>query len=220
MHVTAKPKPYLTDDFIGTDEGCGIFIPANRLLYEFVRANPSNIEKSQIASKALIIGRSLAASVERRTISDDDAGSSGHFYSVLAESISNSMVGELLALLPAEERLSQSTITAVVKVHARLCDAVFEVTKKDSSSFASKYLHFHYPHLFPMMDLRARTALSWVANEEDWPFAYTTARQSINYENYVRFYLRVQEFFERELGKPVSLRQMDNVLLNRYDCNV
>lgn len=216
MLTATKPREYLTDSFIGTDEGCGIFIPANRMLYQLVRENPSNTDPAQIASKALIIGRSLAASAERRRVKGDSV-SSGSFYHVLAESISKSMVEELLQLLPEKGAITRSSITDVVKVHARLCEAVTGLTDRDCSSFASKYLHFHRPNHFPMMDSRARIALKWLADEEEWVFAFTASRSAKNYRHYVSIYLDAKELFELELQKSLSLRQMDNILLNRYD---
>ncbi|UZE84771.1 hypothetical protein [Pseudomonas viciae] len=217
-----EKRHYLTDEFIGTDEGCGIFIPANKALYGFVRENPSHTDHAQVASKALIIGRSLAASVERRKKGDEDdedgyEGSTGGFYERLAKSICSSDVGLEASFLPAGERLAGSVCTAVNKVHSRLCEAISAVTNKDASSFASKYLHFHFPTLFPMVDSRAREALKWIANEEGLVFAPTTAGMSKNYATYIDFYTRVRSLFEEELGREISLRQMDNILLNRYD---
>ncbi|SFB35007.1 hypothetical protein SAMN03159488_03170 [Pseudomonas sp. NFIX10] len=214
-----EKRHYLTDEFIGTEQGCGIFIPANKALYNFVRENPSHTDHAQVASKALIIGRSLAASVERRTKDEEDGyeGSTGGFYSRLAKSICSSDVGLEASLLPVGERLAGSVCTAVNKVHSRLCEAISTVTNKDASSFASKYLHFHYPTLFPMVDSRAREALKWIADEEGLVFAPTTAGMSKNYATYVSFYIHVRSLFEEELGREISLRQMDNILLNRYD---
>ncbi|MNP48991.1 hypothetical protein D3C76_1431500 [compost metagenome] len=127
------------------------------------------------------------------------------------------MVDELLQLLPEDGAISRSSITDVVKVHGRLCEAVKSLTGRDCSSFASKYLHFHRPNHFPMMDSRAREALSWVAKEEEWVFAFTTAGSAKNYPQYVSIYLDAKQLFEEELRSPLSLRQMDNILLNRYD---
>lgn len=218
MHLSEPSIPYLTNDIIGTDEGCGIFIPANRMLYQFVRDNPSNTDKAQIASKALIIGRSLAASAERRTPSEaEPVSGTANFYDLLGQTVADSMVGELLDMLDEHQDLTPMLIGDVVKVHSFLCGAVTKVTQKDCSSFSSKYLHFHRPKLFPMMDSRARTALKWVADEQDWVFAYTTAGQSKNYRVYVDHFLRARQLFEDHLKQPVSLRQMDNILLNRFD---
>ncbi|MGF6318733.1 hypothetical protein [Pseudomonas frederiksbergensis] len=221
MRLKKTPIPYLTKEIIGTDEGCGIFIPANRLLYQFVRDNPSNTDKAQIASKALIIGRSLSASAERRTPSETDPVSgTANFYDLLGQTIGNSMVGELLDMLDQHQELTPVLVGDVVKVHAFLCDAITTITEKDCSSFASKYLHFHRPKLFPMMDSRARTALKWVANEQEWDFAYTTAGKSKNYRIYVDHFLRARKLFQEDLGSSLSLRQMDNILLNRFDLNI
>ncbi|WP_312151795.1 hypothetical protein [Pseudomonas sp.] len=216
MLLATSPRKYLTESFIGTNEGCGIFIPANRMLYQFVRDNPSNTDVGQIASKMLIIGRSLAASVERRRVRGEQM-STASFYHKVAGLISGSMVDELLQLLPEDEAISNSVITDVVRVHAHLCEVITSVTGLDCSSFASKYLHFHRPNHFPMMDSRAREALSWVADEEEWVFAFTTARSAKNYRDYVNIYLDAKRLFEVDLGRPLSLRQMDNILLNRYD---
>lgn len=221
MHFSKPPIPYLTDEIIGTDEGCGIFIPANRMLYQFVRNNPSNTDKAQIASKALIIGRSLSASAERRTPSEEDpVGGTANFYELLGQTVADSMVSELLDMLDVNLELSSVLVGDVVKVHAFLCEAITKITNKDCSSFSSKYLHFHRPKLFPMMDSRARTALKWVANEQDWVFAYTTAGKSENYRAYVDHFLRAQGLFQEELGRSLSLRQMDNILLNRFDLDI
>ncbi|WP_187673192.1 hypothetical protein [Zestomonas carbonaria] len=217
-----KPKrPYLTEEFIGTGDGCGIFIPANKALYAFVKDNPSHSDRAQVASKALIIGRSLAVSVERRGVeSHEYKNSTADFYERLASSICESDVEIEAGLLPVGERLTPYSSGAVVKVHSWLCDSISIVTGGDSSSFASKYLHFHYPTLFPIMDSRARTALSWVADEESLVFAPTVVGTSKDYRLYVSFYLEVRGIFEEELGRELSLRQVDNILLNRYEHGV
>lgn len=219
MQFQKETRHYLTTAFIGTDEGCGIFIPANKALYSFVRENPSHTDPAQVASKALIIGRGLAASVERRKKNDDDdyEGSTSGFYTRLADSICRSDVDLEASFLPIGQRLTGNATICVNKVHSWLCDAITKVTKKDASSFASKYLHFHYPALFPMVDSRAREALKWIADEESMVFAPTTAGMSKNYAAYMDFYLKVRDLFEEELGHEISLRQMDNILLNRYD---
>ncbi|MDT3716788.1 hypothetical protein EON09_22275 [Pseudomonas soli] len=216
MLTVTRSREYLTDSFVGTHEGCGIFIPANRMLYQFVSDNPSNTDRDQIASKALIIGRSLAASAERRTIKGERL-SSADFFHGLADAISKSGLEEVLDFLPQDGTISRSTSTEVHKAHAFLCSAITGYTQRDCSSFASKYLHFHRPNHFPMMDSRARTALKWVAEEEGWVFAFTTSRSAKNYPEYVRIYLNAKDVFEADLGRPLSLRQMDNILLNRYD---
>jgi hypothetical protein len=217
-----EPKiPYLTEDIVGTDEGCGIFIPANRMLYSFVRENPSNLDRAMIASKALVIGRSLSASPERRTSSvENPVAGTSNFYAALADSIATSLVDELLEMCERDEHICPQLSTHAVKTHRFLCDAVSKVMGKDCSSFASKYLHFHRPNIFPMMDSRARVALGWIAEEQDWRFAVTTSRDSKNYRAYVDFYLKVREFLQEKWGSPLSLRQMDNILLNRYDLNI
>lgn len=221
MHLSEPAIPYLTDEIIGTDEGCGIFIPANRMLYQFVRDNPSNTDKAQIASKALIIGRSLSASAERRTPSEaDPVSGTANFYELLGRTVAGSMVGELLDMLDEHQDLTSMLVGDVVKVHTFLCDVITKITEQDCSSFSSKYLHFHRPRLFPMMDIRARKALKWVADEQGWVFAYTTAGKSKNYRVYVDHFLRARQLFEDYLRRPLSLREMDNILLNRYDLNI
>ncbi|PAV66086.1 hypothetical protein WR25_08775 [Diploscapter pachys] len=187
MLTVTRSREYLTDSFVGTHEGCGIFIPANRMLYQFVSDNPSNTDRDQIASKALIIGRSLAASAERRTIKGERL-SSADFFHGLADAISKSGLEEVLDFLPQDGTISRSTSTEVHKAHAFLCSAI-----------------------------TARTALKWVAEEEGWVFAFTTSRSAKNYPEYVRIYLNAKDVFEADLGRPLSLRQMDNILLNRYD---
>ncbi|WP_155630192.1 hypothetical protein [Burkholderia vietnamiensis] len=56
------PQPH----WLGNEHGCPPFDTLNTMLYEAVKAHPSNTDKSQIIGKLMLIGRTYSASVERR----------------------------------------------------------------------------------------------------------------------------------------------------------
>ncbi|MFB8830442.1 hypothetical protein ACE0DR_16510 [Azotobacter sp. CWF10] len=54
--------------WLGNDNGCPPFDTLNRMLYESVERNPSNINQRQIIGKLMLIGRTYSAAVERRKV--------------------------------------------------------------------------------------------------------------------------------------------------------
>ncbi|MEO6679565.1 MAG: hypothetical protein ABIO21_19645, partial [Pseudomonas sp.] len=60
-----------TAAWLGNNYGCPPFDSLNRMLYQAVKAHPSNADRSQIIGKLMMIGRTYSASLERRKTNNE-----------------------------------------------------------------------------------------------------------------------------------------------------
>ena len=145
----------------------------NQVLYSMCRNSSSSDHSSSYVTsgKVLAIGRIYAASPERGAgqMKSDGMPLSQAIGDKLKVSKLDKYLGEIGPLHRIDD---EDTLTKVVKLHSYLVDAVVSATclwtsnKKPRNSklrkhpsFASKYLHFHRPNAFPIMDSFAKAGL-------------------------------------------------------------
>ena len=88
-------------------------------------------------------------------------------------------------------------------------DLLSEITQLNKRSFASKYLHFHFPHLFYIYDSRAAKSVSQLV-EDRTPIL--EGRDA----TYARFFGRCEELGRSIgdlIGRDLDPRDVDKVLL-------
>jgi hypothetical protein len=151
---TARP---VTEKAIADARNASVWDLGNRTLYDLCQDYPRHKTPEEIIAKVWLIGRSYAASIERRRNSDQF--SDGFYEATVAPTIMNSGLDEWLASVSKEE--SDGTSNALV-VHKRLMDLFASITKLEKRSLTSKYLHFHRPDAFFIYDSRARRAITKV----------------------------------------------------------
>jgi hypothetical protein len=132
----------------------------NDALYGLCRKYPGHDNRGHIASKVWLIGRSYAASVERHKASDQ--GGEDFVGETLARRLQWKTLDNLLAPLPADRGAFAHHAEAAVEIHKALMDRMEPVLSRRVPSFTSKYLHFHCPNVFPIIDSRAVKAISLV----------------------------------------------------------
>jgi hypothetical protein len=166
MEDAARPTPGW-EAYTGDPETAGPF--ENQILYAMCRDNPAHGDTYVTAGKITAIGRIYAAAPERGAGSGREAGSLAH---AIAVHLSKSPLDKRLEAIAFGNRFSGSNREQVVETHKLLVDEVVFATRKWSASvdgedwsprkqasFASKYLHFHRPNAFPIMDSYAKAGL-------------------------------------------------------------
>jgi len=203
---------------------------ANHILYDMCAKYPSNTDRQPVLAKTFIIGRTYAVALERRRkykgsdncienklINDD------FYVDSVVPIFENLQLDEDIAIINNWGHidvlaLDDGQINHVLELHGTLSVAFTKSTQLNKRSFASKYLHFHLPHIFFIYDSRAYGALKLFFKEipEAKPKNRISKKGSIDLE-YASFYLRclgVSRYLKTV--KPysdISPRHLDNILI-------
>jgi len=132
----------------------------NNILYKMCIDYPGHTDPEEIRAKIWLIGRSYAASIERRAKSHKKHINDDFYEYVVNEFIKfNKKTGfdDKLKRLKHKE-FNNETLKEILSIHYELTTFFKELTGKEKRSLASKYLHFHVP-IFPIYDSRANDSL-------------------------------------------------------------
>lgn len=189
---------------------------SNNVLYEMCKKYPAHTDSSEVVAKIFVIGRSYAASIERTE--NDNV-----YEKKIPELVSKHGKDIDSALLKCNKTNPQQIFTT----YDLVLTSFHKVSDKWNRSLASKYLHFHQPENFYIMDSRAKKGLSELLkiyptisnakNEEKKQ--YSVPKESAEYMN---FYLKCQickKELEKEFYCKLSIRDLDNLLLTIADTN-
>lgn len=203
--------------WLGHSRGCPPFDVLNSILYDAVAAHPSNIDRPQIIGKLMLIGRTYSASVERRKTRGHvkDERQALEVVIAAAEAIAVSRCSKLLDTIGVNDRLTHDRLPEAVAIHLELCEALTVANNRENSSLASKYLHFHRPEFFPIVDSYVREGWSWVMDELDQSYkGWRVFGKVERYKDWSARVLDLRDLMEDSLCETVSLRQIDNYLLS------
>lgn len=185
----------------------------NDVLYRMCSEHPLHNNVEEIVGKIWLIGRSYAASIERRRNAKET--NDDFYYGNVAPSILE--VGKELDRNIAELRSDGKSILAdleLVLETQELLQKIFEkVTELKKRSLASKYLHFHVPSKFFIYDSRANRRIKEIVHK---PLKYCFDKPGKGIEEYRTFACRMLELAELwndELGYKPSPRELDMFLL-------
>ncbi|MFH1889531.1 MAG: hypothetical protein ABIJ58_01470 [Nanoarchaeota archaeon] len=182
----------------------------NNVLYTLCKEHPLHNKDEEIRAKIWLIGRSYAASIERRTnkkkINDD-------FYDyVVQEFIKFNLktkFDERLSELK-NKNFNEKTLKDILVIHKELTKFFKELTGKEKRSLASKYLHFHVP-IFPIYDSRANNSIRKTVEGK------VEESMLIGDKEYSKFCYKLLFLFEYIKDKTNSaptLREIDTFLVN------
>lgn len=139
----------------------------NQVLYGMCLQSPLHDDASINAGKIILIGRTYAASPQRGAGAARDK--TVDFFDAIGGALAVSCIDDSLAEVGPLERFAEGeTMKKVVSTHELLVNTLVAATKswaklgtqpRLQASFASKYLHFHRPNAFPLMDGRAKIGL-------------------------------------------------------------
>ncbi len=182
----------------------------NQALYDLCHRNPKHDRDDVITAKIWLIGRAYSAAIERRRETKGVAGD--RFYSdVVAPQLRQSKIDQWLP----RAHTDPTNPRVILQVHKRLTDVFEDMTGMRKTSLSSKYLHFHVPSAFFIIDSRAKDALRALRGsftEEDTP---SFGKGSYD-PDYAAFYfgcLALTSHIEDLTGKRPSPRELDKVLL-------
>jgi hypothetical protein len=182
----------------------------NQVLYDLCRVHPDHKRKDIVLAKVWLIGRSYAASIERRRGKGDIASGDVFYEEKVGPKILRSPIDTWFRKLANGPNLDSAL---VLETHARVMNLFAEISGMEKRSLASKYLHFHLPECFYLYDSRASRAISGLTS--------SAKRQRLASLGecdgvYARFFLRCLDLnkeLDSLVGKHLKPRDVDKVLL-------
>lgn len=187
---------------------------SNDVLYEMCKKYPLHKDVSEVVAKIFLIGRSYAAAIERTKNDKVYEKRIPDLVSKYGKDIDSAIL-----------KCDKSNLQQIFTTYDLILTYFHEVSGKWNRSLASKYLHFHQPENFFLMDSRAKKGLSEVLK------VYTAVSSTKNAEKklysvsneskeYVNFYLRCKmckQELENKFNCKLSTRDLDNLLLTIAD---
>ncbi|HLW80954.1 MAG TPA: hypothetical protein VKS20_02825 [Candidatus Acidoferrales bacterium] len=177
----------------------------NDVLYRLCESNPAHDRDDVIIAKVWLIGRSYAATIERRRETDGIVGDK--FYEdVVAPRIRTSAIDNWFQDL---RNTQVSDLAQSLKTHQQVVSLFRDICHEDKHSLASKYLHFHFPARFYIYDSRASKAISALCGTTPPPNGFEDV--------YSCFFARCEELNRSvitPLFRRLSPREFDKVLLH------
>jgi hypothetical protein len=207
MPVRVANGPSLRD--VRLAQEATVWDRADAVLYRMCADFPEHLEPSDIIAKVWIIGRAYAAPVERGR---SNGGTSERFYQErVVPAVAKVGLDHTLARIdPGRQCVSTSDTESLLSAHSSLMDAFASASGRANRSLASKYLHFHRPLFFPILDARAETAMrSMMEGTTDRAFPSGDP----TYRWFVARYITLRAWISSELGVALTPRQIDRLLL-------
>jgi hypothetical protein len=188
----------------------------NSILYRMCAEHPRHDDLSMVVGKVWLIGRTYAAAVERYRLPQESSRiPSDIFYTQhVGPALLNAGIDKVLDEVRRFRELSEESLTAVLKAHCTLVEALRPLTNQDKVSLASKYAHFHAPEQMPIYDSVAMAGLRRVM-----PRRRPTRSAAVSFnQTYTRFTLRwmdLRDELEQRFGVRLRPRELDRLLLRR-----
>lgn len=185
----------------------------NEILYKMCKENFTHEHTDKVVGKVILIGRTYAAAIERRKNKTEQ---NDNFYiDKVAPKFKNSELDFYLNKLKFQTELTEKNIPEILKVHFYLTDLIKDLTEQNKRSFCSKYLHFHFPHLFFIYDTRAVKAIGLLKTEFQYKYKEQINAHGIDKE-YASFFYKCfaqKNRLENEYDRNLSTRHIDNILM-------
>jgi len=190
---------------------------ANDTLYSLCQTYPYHNDIEATVAKLWIIGRTYNAQIERRKTSDKQKQQdrdNGGIYHVVATALQQSNFDQYLEPLAHLSDVNTDNFIQILSVHDQFMQLMMPHVEQRNTSFASKYLHFHYPHLFFILDKTAEQALK----QYDIDYTDTDYSEShdIRYRRFCNRTLALRKKIEDSFNISMTLRALDNLLLRAW----
>ena len=185
----------------------------NDVLYALCRDRPRHKATQDVLAKIVIIGRVHSASLERRKPSGS-FHSDGFLDQIATPAIQGSHIDFWFDELSAASSKinSERPLDLLLRVHRDLTLLFQKISGQRNRSLAAKYLHCHFPDLFYVFNTRSAATLRKYVSMRNATFRGEPFADS----QYERFFLSCERFNDQAetcLGRRLSPRQMDKVLL-------
>ena len=191
----------------------------NKVLYKMCEDYPKHENIDKIIAKIWLIGRTYAASIERRVHAQE---STDKFYIKVAKKMKDSGIDKQIQKIPSQNVLDEKSIEIISGVHCFLVKIFRELTQHNKVSLASKYLHFHKP-IVPLYDSRANKSINRIIKENNrHEEIFDKLVDDIDEWDrlYVRFVIKIynlQRFLFEETTNIYSVRDIDKYLLYLHE---
>jgi len=183
----------------------------NQVLYDLCRTHPGHTSEAAVIAKIWLIGRSYAAAIERRR--NKINGNDDFYVNVVAPKITNSGIDEWLRELESFDGPTGESRQKIVQVHGQVTRLFEEFTGLEKRSLASKYLHFHLPHLFFIYDARAVKGLQRLRQTVNRASGVSVEGADNEYRKFFEKCQSLQQHIKGRFGSTVSPRETDKLLL-------
>lgn len=196
---------------------------SNAILYKMCQDYPSNAERDTVLAKTLIIGRVYAAALERGLGEKKTKG--GEFYIKTVFPKISSFFLKTTVQLKLNHLSTSIDFRTAIEVHGMFVKSLRSLRNSNKVSFASKYLHFHYPNQFYIFDSRAKKAVAilnhYFNNGETLSKQNRIESTKTGNKDYLNFVSKseilrgkVRNYLERD---QLSIREFDTILLHIAD---
>lgn len=190
---------------------------SNDILYKLCSNHPKHIDAQEIVAKVLMIGRVYAVALERIKVKNQHFGDDFYFNAIVPL-FQNAGIDQKLEALQGQTLDQPGIFEMTLALHAYLVERIGSLESEEKylkkRSFASKYLHFHYPELFFIYDSRAKDAMTQFNIR-----ASSDTNEMIKSNGYDQEYTLFADKSRQlksklsELGESLSHRQLDNLLV-------
>lgn len=183
---------------------------SNQVLYDLCARYPLHEKREQVVAKVLLIGRTYAAAIERRR--EKVERNEAFYLKTVAPKIIRSKIDTWIS--DAQKTISGTAdITSILLgTHYKVTKLFRQISKQDKRSLASKYLHFHAPDLFFIIDSRALRGMRAVKDIVGRP-SPLDGEFDDEYRKFVQKCLSLRDHCKQKFGFKLSPRQLDNLLL-------
>ena len=188
----------------------------NETLYKLCKKYPDHKISSEIIAKAIIIGRVYAASLERGDSTGKKKGD--EFYRTDVVNTFKDFFNKRDVKNHLRKLRVGSNIETGCIIHSQFVETLKTLRSIQKNSFASKYLHFHFPKSFYILDSRVKKSISTIER-------YLTCRSRVKarnvplYARYVRRFEAVKQRIKEQTGITLSPRELDTLLIRVANSN-
>ncbi len=184
----------------------------NSILYRMCAENPKHTDADVVHGKLWLIGRSYAASIERKA-------KTGFKVKHAAMNLVASEIDEKINEIACIGRVDEYNIEKILHAHRYLIERFKNLTDLENRSLASKYLHFHARNAVFIYDSVVTRRLGQElklhgSHRIDFPRGYDDmyaafACRCLHYRDHI---------LEPSLKKEVTPREMDKHLYSNKAC--
>ncbi len=187
----------------------------NKILYDLCKNYPNHNKVDEIIAKCLLIGRAYAAALERRPKKGEELNDDFYLDKV-GVFLKESKIDDNFTNLKKINLINENNVISILEKHSFLNDLTFQITNgMYKRSFASKYLHFHFPDLFFIYDSRAVKSISKFKIRLSSKTYKEIKNKEVDYD-YAIFCLKcikAKKILENIYEEKISLRHLDNILM-------
>ena len=183
----------------------------NAVLYKLCADHPSHADDDAIIAKTLIIGRVYAVALERRRRGKNEVSGDAFYAKVAREFRESEIDSWFLRMKDGSENSRQEAIL----LHKKLTNLLRRITGLEKRSFASKYLHFHFPTRFFIYDSRVvKSANELIKLDRDRKKGGVPPNVDEGYADFCARCEQLTRVIRTLINRVPSPRELDKVLLH------